>query len=207
MDQPKLGRWRMLEKITKVIDHCDQGLKELEQTREDSIRLSRELLRDARRAVSLAHRGHLQEAEEIVLGAFSRHNAFLSGLSGDARQLAYVTLAQASQELVEAMLVVRMLSGTDPPLPEDLGVGCREYVLGLADAALELRRAALNLLNRGDLEGARGLVTIMEGLMDRLSLLVFPDALLPVRHKVDTLRALIDRTKSDILCSMGGGSL
>ncbi len=197
----------MLEKITKVIDHCDQGLKELEQTREDSIRLSRELLRDARRAVSLAHRGHLQEAEEIVLGAFSRHNAFLSGLSGDARQLAYVTLAQASQELVEAMLVVRMLSGTDPPLPEDLGVGCREYVLGLADAALELRRAALNLLNRGDLEGARGLVTIMEGLMDRLSLLVFPDALLPVRHKVDTLRALIDRTKSDILCSMGGGSL
>ncbi len=80
-------------------------------------------------------------------------------------------------------------------------------MLGLADAALELRRAALNLLNRGDLEGARGLVAVMEGLMDRLSMLVYPDALLPVRHKVDTLRALIDRTKSDILYSSGGGAI
>lgn len=198
---------RMLEKITKVIDRCDQHLKGLEEVREKSIRLSRDLLRDARKAVSLAHRSRLQEAEEIVRAAFSRHNAFLGGLSGDARQLAYTTLAQASQELVEAILVVKMLSGADPPHPEDLGVGCREYVLGLADAALELRRAALNLLNRGDLEGARGLVAVMEGLMDRLSMLVYPDALLPVRHKVDTLRALIDRTKSDILYSAGGGSL
>lgn len=197
----------MLEKITKVIDRCDQHLKGLEQTREESIRLSRDLLRDARKAVSLAHRGLLEEAEEVVRSAISRYNAFLSGLSGDARQLAYVTLAQASQELAEAILVVKMLSGADPPLPEDLGVECREYVLGLADAALELRRAALNLLNRGDLEGARQLVAIMEGLMDRLSMLVYPDALLPVRHKVDTLRALIDRTKSDILYSAGGGSI
>ncbi|RLG42579.1 MAG: hypothetical protein DRO01_01175 [Thermoproteota archaeon] len=196
---------RMLEKITKVIDRCDQHLKGLEQTREESIRLSRDLLRDARKAVSLAHRGLLQEAEEVVRSAISRYNAFLSGLSGDARQLAYVSLAQASQELAEAILVVKMLSGADPPLPEDLGVGCREYVLGLADAALELRRAALNLLNRGDLEGARRLVAVMEGLMDRLSMLVYPDSLLPVRHKVDTLRALIDRTKSDILYSAGGG--
>jgi len=195
----------MLEKITKVIDRCDQHLKGLEQTREESIRLSRDLLRDARKAVSLAHRGLLQEAEEVVRSAISRYNAFLSGLSGDARQLAYVSLAQASQELAEAILVVKMLSGADPPLPEDLGVGCREYVLGLADAALELRRAALNLLNRGDLEGARRLVAVMEGLMDRLSMLVYPDSLLPVRHKVDTLRALIDRTKSDILYSAGGG--
>ncbi len=162
-------------------------------------------MRDARKAVSLAHRGLLQEAEEVVRSAISRYNAFLSGLSGDARQLAYVSLAQASQELAEAILVVKMLSGADPPLPEDLGVGCREYVLGLADAALELRRAALNLLNRGDLEGARRLVAVMEGLMDRLSMLVYPDSLLPVRHKVDTLRALIDRTKSDILYSAGGG--
>ncbi|MDK2463936.1 MAG: hypothetical protein QI223_04065 [Candidatus Korarchaeota archaeon] len=196
---------RMLEKITEVIDRCDQHLKGLEGTREESIRLSRDLLRNARKAVSLAHRGRLQEAEEVVRAAFSRYNAFLGGLSGDARQLAYETLAQASQELVEAILVVKMLSGTDPPHPEDLSVGCREYVLGLADAALELRRAALNLLNRGDLEGARGLVAVMEGLMDRLSMLVYPDALLPVRHKVDTLRALIDRTKSDILYSSGGG--
>jgi len=188
-----------------VIDYCYAKLRELEDVREASIHLSREALRDARRAVSLAHRGELAEAEGILMAALSRRSEFLEGVGPDARSLAIATLAQSTQELVEALLLVKMLSGGELPSPEDLGVGCREYVLGLADAALELRRAALNSLSKGDSESARGLVGLMEVLLDRLSLLVFPDSLLPVRHKIDTLRALIDRTRSDILCSAGRG--
>ena len=199
----KLNDCLMMSKIHGHIELCRVRLEEVEEARERAIRLSRGLLKLARKAVSLAHRGEPKEAQKIAKEGLKTYCEFMSGLSETTRSVCLSALAPSVQELVEATVLSQLLIGNEISGPDELGVGCREYLLGLADAALELRRAALDALRRNAPERAERLVEIMESLMDSLSILVFPDAILPIRHKVDALRSLIDRTRSDIIASAG----
>ena len=196
----------MVSEIRQHIELCRARLEEVEEAREQAIKLSRELLKLAREAVSLAHRGKPEEAGRLAREGLKTYREFTSNLNEMTRSACLSTLASSAQELVEAVLLSQLLINRKISGPDELGIGCREYLLGLADAALELRRAALDALRRDSPERAERLLEIMESLMDSLTVLIFPDAVLPIRHKVDTLRSLIDRTRSDIIAYVGRGT-
>lgn len=88
------------------------------------------------------------------------------------------------------------------PEPEEVGIPYEPYLLGLADAMGELRRAVLDFLRKGELKSAEELFSLMEGVYEFLVEFDYPDAVLPgMKRKQDVVRGLIERTRGELILS------
>ncbi len=113
-------------------------------------------------------------------------------------------LHDAEKEYAEA--------GPDPALVDGspLPVGRRArrwrtpaWLNGLAEAASELRRHLLDRLRRGELDRAEELLAAMEDVYDMLVTVDFPDAITGgLRRTADALRAVLERTRSDVTTTL-----
>ena len=170
-------------------------LEEQEKAREELIKLCRELRIKSTKAISKAHAGDaegaenfLSEAEEILKEVLRyRHYPFYRPISGEAMQ-----------EYVESVVFLSFLKRKTAPDFTDLEA---PYILtGYADAVGEIRRHALDLMREGMVEKAEECLHAMEEIYSHLVQFSFPEKIVPgLRHKVDVARNLIDRTKSDLL--------
>jgi len=85
------------------------------------------------------------------------------------------------------------------PGPEELGVEIPAWLNGLAEAASELRRHSLDRLRAGELPVAEALLGRMDEVFGELVTIDLPDAVTGgLRRTLDSLRAVIERTRSDI---------
>ena len=106
---------------------------------------------------------------------------------------------RVEKELVEGLATRALVKGTDLPSPAGLGVAAPAYLNGLGEAASECRRTVLDQLRRGDLEEAEALQERMERVQDELAQFDFPDGLTGgLRRTNDALRAVVERTRSDL---------
>ncbi|MDW7991973.1 MAG: hypothetical protein RMK65_07560 [Anaerolineae bacterium] len=123
--------------------------------------------------------------------------------------LLYAGYAQDGlKELTEAHLVLALLLGLPLPTPESLGVSPAVYLNGLCEAASELRRRCLDLLRREEVEAAERLLGKMEAVYDLLMTYDFPDAVTGgLRHRVDQLRGVLERTRGDVTQALLQGRL
>lgn len=104
----------------------------------------------------------------------------------------------AFQESVEATLLGAVVRGEPLPSPPDLGVDAELYLLGLGDLVGELRRLVLGKLNAGDLSGADHYLTLMEALYRTLMRFDTTRAIVALKPKQDTARALLERTRGEV---------
>jgi translin len=108
-------------------------------------------------------------------------------------------LHDAEKEYAEAVLTAAMVAGTPVPGPAELDVRIPAWLNGLAEAASELRRHALDRLRDGELEVAEGLLQAMDDVYDSLVAVDHPDALTGgLRRTTDALRAVVERTRGDV---------
>jgi translin len=85
------------------------------------------------------------------------------------------------------------------PGPDELGVEGPAWLNGVAEAASELRRHALDRLRAGDLEQAEALLGAMDDVFATLATIDLPDALTGgLRRTLDALRAVVERTRGDV---------
>lgn len=104
----------------------------------------------------------------------------------------------ALQEAVEAILLGATLDGGRAPGPADLGVDPEVYLLGLGDLVGELRRLALGRLDLDDLDGASRHVALMEDIYRTLLRFDTTRAIVQLKPKQDTARALLERTRGEV---------
>ena len=108
-------------------------------------------------------------------------------------------LHDAEKEYAEAVLTRALVAGTEPPGPGEVGVGVPAWLNGLAEAASELRRHLLDLLRRDETDRAERLLTTMEDVYEALVTVDYPDAVTGgLRRTTDALRAVLERTRSDV---------
>ena len=108
-------------------------------------------------------------------------------------------LHDAEKEYVEAVLTAAMVAGTPVPGPDVLDVRIPAWLNGLAEAASELRRHALDRLRDGQLDEAERLLQAMDDVYDALVAVDHPDALTGgLRRTTDALRAVVERTRGDV---------
>ncbi|MGI0071335.1 MAG: hypothetical protein ACRECT_04615 [Thermoplasmata archaeon] len=105
----------------------------------------------------------------------------------------------ALQEAVEATLLGAVLEGGPLPGPSDLGVDPEPYLLGLGDVVGEVRRRVLDRLGRDDLVGAETDLVLMERLTRALLRFDTTRAIVPLKPKQDTARALLERTRGEVV--------
>jgi translin len=73
------------------------------------------------------------------------------------------------------------------------------YLNGLAEAASELRRHALDLMRSDRLERAEEILAAMDEIYGLLGTVDFPDAITGgLRRRVDSLRGVLERTRGDL---------
>ena len=104
----------------------------------------------------------------------------------------------AFQESVEASLLGAVVGGRPLPGPADLSVEPELYLLGLGDLAGELRRLVLGCLNTADLAGADRFLGLMEDVYRTLARFDTTRAIVQLKPKQDTARALLERTRGEV---------
>jgi translin len=108
-------------------------------------------------------------------------------------------LHDAEKEYAEAVLTRALVTAASLPGPEDVGVGVPAWLNGLAEAASELRRHLLDRLRRDETSEAERLLGAMEEVYEALVGVDFPDAVTGgLRRTNDALRAVLERTRSDV---------
>ena len=108
-------------------------------------------------------------------------------------------LHDAEKEYAEAVLTAALVAGRPLPSAADITVELPAWLNGLAEAASELRRHLLDRLREGDVATAEALLAAMEDVYDLVVSIDYPDAVTGgLRRTADALRAVLERTRSDL---------
>jgi translin len=178
-------------------------LEQVNVAREAGLAAARAVIRASASAIRAVHRldpgaaaarmGEAAAALDAARQAVSRHPV-----------LAHAGfLHDAAKEYVEARATAAFVAGEPVPTPEELLVDDPAWLHGVAEAASELRRHALDRLRDGDLARAEALLARMDEVFGELVALDLPDAITSgLRRALDALRAVIERTRGDVTAAV-----
>jgi len=182
--------------LDRIADRIAAELDEKDRVRELALKSARAITRLAGTALRGMHRG---EDPSALLGEAHAEVSKLRRLLADHPEFWHGGAVEgALQEVAEAAIVDALLRGRPIPGPERLEVTAAAYVLGLADAVGEVRRFALDRMRAGNVDAAAEYLEVMEAMFDVLLRFDHPDAILPVRHKQDVARGLLERTRGEL---------
>lgn len=179
------------------------SLERKHAARELTLSACRRCIQRCAAAIRAVHRAEFDRAEALLreaAGLLAEADAAVAG-HPDVRHGGY--LHDARKEYAEGRLTLAFVRGDDPPDPAALGVDWPPYLNGMAEAASELRRSALDRLRAGDLGRAEELLAVMDDVYAVLTTVDFPDAVTGgLRRSTDALRAVVERTRGDVTTAL-----
>jgi translin len=189
--------------LSQIVDGIIAEFDLTNRLRDETLSRSRTLIRSCAHSIRAIHRHELDEAAEMLAQARVDAAAMVEPLA-DHPNLYFTGYTQdALKEVVEAHLVYAFVTGGELPLPADLHVTGATYLKGLGEAATEMRRFALDLIRRGEVEAAEPYLAIMDDIYSLMVTVDFPDAVtLGLRRQTDVLRSVLERTRGDLTMSM-----
>ncbi len=189
-----------IEKLRKIVRDVDETLEDKDMVRELTMKSSRAIRRISKDVIQDIHRDKdidtpLKDVQEEI-------NKLKSIIEGHPELHHSGFLRNGYQEYAEAHILVSISEGKEPKTPDELDITPSSYVLGLADVVGELRRMILDALTEGEIERAKELLEKMEDIKDMIMDFDYPKAIVPIRNKQDTARALVEKTRGDIANSV-----
>ena len=180
----------------------------LNDIREQSLKLSREIIKSCSKSIRNVHRNNLDDAKQHLEEANKNYQDLHSSLK-DIPELRFAGYVNDSErELIEAFLVFEFEKTSLLLEFEAMNVSASNYIQGLGDAIGEWRRKVLDSLRKLEIEEGENYLAIMEASMEIFNELDYPDALTGgLRRYADTARAIIERTRSDLTNAIVSESL
>ena len=192
--------------IEDLVDAISSQLELKNRARDRALVDSRQVVRHAATCIRALHRGEFERARENL----EQGSAMVGTTRADLRDhpdlywAGYVQDAQ--KEIAEAYLVYAIVQRDDLPGPNSVGVELAPYLNGLAEAASEMRRYALDRMRRGgdeDMVEAERVLQSMDDIYTSLVTVDFPDAITGgLRRTTDSLRAVLERTRGDLTLTL-----
>jgi len=198
----------LTENLNSIADKIRADLLAKDAAREKALPLCRDVIRYSGRSIRALHRQEFDKARDM-LGSAGK-------LVGDAKQhlAEYCELQHsrfildAQKEFAEASITLTLITKQKLPDPDELGVDYAAYLNGLGEAIGEVRRYILDSLRKGDLSRGDELLQAMDDIYDVLVTMDFPDAITAsLRHTTDMMRAVLERTRSDLTLAIQQKSL
>lgn len=192
-----------MRELETIADRIRDDFETRNGVRDSALHQTRELIRLCGNAIRASHRDEWDQARSLLEQADSLAQSILKMLEPypNLRHAGYTR--DAMKELVEAHATLALVKGTPLPEPEDLNVTYPSYLNGLCEAASELRRRSLDEMRRGDLDKAEHLLGLMDEVYDVVNTFDFPNAITGgLRHRVDQLRGVLERTRGDLTSSL-----
>jgi translin len=171
--------------------------------RETGLAACRRTIRAAGLSIRAVHRGHSDTAAAQREEAGAALREAQAALAPHPAVAHAGFLHDAEKEYAEAALTAALVDGAPLPSRGELAVAGPAWCNGLAEAASELRRHLLDRLRAGDLDDAERLLAAMDDVYDLLVTIDFPDAITGgLRRTTDALRAVLERTRSDLTLTL-----
>lgn len=188
-----------MQELQTIIDTVNQAFEEKSAVRDRTLSRSRELIRHCANSIRATHRGDDEQAQTLLNTARQAAAEMIT----EAQQYPDVYWAGYTQdslkELAEAHLTRAIILAETLPGPQDLNVECAAYLNGLAEAAGELRRFALDALRRGDVARAETMLGHMDDIYSMLVTVDFPSAITGnLKRSTDMVRGVLERTRGDV---------
>lgn len=194
-----------MKNLEEVVSRIESELDEKDQVREIALKSSRAIVRLSGAILRGLHRN---ESPGEQLNVLKDEVTRLRSLLADHPELEHAGyVASAFQEYAEVGLIMSLLEKGDVPSPEELGVGSAPYLMGLGDSIGELRRFCLEELKAGRMVRANAILDMMEDLLTALMRFDYPDAIVPLRHKQDVARSLLEKTRGEVAVATSANSL
>lgn len=172
--------------------------KELHEAREQILVLCRKLGQLSSKSIRHIHRHQFAESQ-VLLDEASETAALVRKLMQPYPEISLSYLHDSEKEMVEAACVMAIVQNRELPSPSYLGSQTMAYLHGAAEAASEVRRFALDEIRKGRMEEAERIMEYMDAIYEELVTFDFPDSLTNgLRRTVDALRAVLERTRSDL---------
>jgi translin len=182
-----------------IVDGLRAEAQRMHEAREGALARCRLLIQTCAKCIRNLHRGQFDEARVLLQTAKDSATAAREPIRAFPEIYYAGYLQDAEKELVEAAAVLAMIAGEPFPRPAELGVGVVPFLHGLGEAASEVRRYALDELRKGRADRAEAILVQMETIYDDLITFDFPDGMTGgLRRTTDALRAVIERTRSDL---------
>jgi len=183
----------------QIVSGIREEAQKMHECREVGLTKTRLVIQTSAKAIRSIHRHEFDAAERLLGEARD-----LAGVARDALkpfgEIYYAGyLHDSEKELVEAHAVYAIVRQLDWPTPTSLGVGIMAYLNGMGEAASEVRRFALDEMRRGKMDESERILKQMEVIYDDLITFDYSDSMTGgLRRTCDALRAVIERTRSDL---------
>jgi translin len=185
--------------LKEILEKIQEELSGREAVREEVHRDMRKATRLSKQAIQVTHQERFDDAKAMLKEAKS----LFSKLHETAKDYSYLlysgSVGAAFEEHAEAQILLTLIQEDRFASPKEIGVPLTPYVLSLGDVVGELRRRALDLIRRGNVEAAEKTLERMEQIYSELTAL--DEAYIIVkglRRKGDVARRLIEITRGDI---------
>jgi translin len=187
------------ERWDQVLAPVREEMDGRHKVRESALQKCRLIIQTSSKCIRHIHRRQfdkaaalLQEAKDLSASARGEMEPYPT-----VRYAPY--LQDAEKEMVEAAAVMAIVAGDPLPSCQDLGTDVVSYLNGMGEAASEVRRYVLDEMRNGSLTEAARMLGNMESVYDELTTFDYPDSLTGgLRRTCDALRAVIERTRSDL---------
>ena len=185
--------------LKEILEKIQEELSGREVVREEIQRDMRKATRLSKQAIQVTHQERFDDAKAMLKEAKS----LFAKLQETAKDYPYMlysgSVGAAFEEHAEAHILLTLIQEDRFVTPKEIDVPVTPYVLSLGDVIGELRRRALDLIRRGNVEAAEKTLERMEYIYSELTAL--DDAYIIVkglRRKGDIARHLIEITRGDI---------
>jgi translin len=185
--------------LEAIVEGVRADFEAKNSVRDAALHRSRTLIRNCANAIRAAHRGDFEDSRALLSVAREAAGEMTADLASypDLYHAGYTQ--DALKEYVEAEVVYAFIKGGELPAPHELKVEGAAYLKGLAEAASEMRRHALDLMRQNRLERAQEIMGVMDEVYGQLLTVDYPDAITSgLRRTTDMLRGVVERTRGDL---------
>jgi translin len=185
------------------VEDARSVLDERFTVREKGYSGSRQVIRACANAIRALHRREWDEASRLIEQAGAQLSEITETLVGHPDILHAGFVWDAAKEYAEARITEALFKEKPVPGFVELGIDPVPYLNGLGEAVGEMRRRLLDLLRAGDVPAAEQALEAMDGIVDLLASMDYPDGMTSgLRRTTDVARALVERSRSDLTATV-----
>jgi len=190
---------RLTDNLDSIAEQIRLSFSAKDTAREKALPLCREVIRHCSNAIRAVHRREFDQAKGLLQSARNLLNEAEQAITDYSEFSSTGFIRDAQKEFAEGSITLALVTGNQPPTPDELGIDFTAYLNGLGEAVGELRRYLLDSMRKGDLSRGDELLSAMDDIYNILVTMDFPEAITyGLRHTTDRVRGILEKTRSDL---------
>lgn len=179
-----------------TIDDVIANLDRFDSLREEVIKMTRKLNRCSGRGIAKIIKG--EDCETLLINARELMEKIAGIMKIVTPLISWRTTISGVEEYGEFEILHAIVSNQPLPDPDSLKIPHSFWLTALGDVFGEIRRIILNKLIENEIDEAKVYLLTIQEIYEIIAGLDYSKSLIPnLRHKIDSARAVVERTESD----------